>query len=266
MAQDWLELAKTLPCGQSVRAQCCAGDKSMLVSHTQHGYRRHCFRCNNEGEKKFVPHGILRIADIERHKAELAYSTFEPPRLPSDYTLDIPQRAMLWFMQYGISPELAREYKIGYTPKLDRVVLPVYDLQGDLLCVQMRSVDPSVKPKYLNPPGPKVAAAVFMTGKPTGISIIVEDILSSIKVGKVAHSTSMLGTNMTDQRALTIAKYNHTAIMWTDDDKAGMKGRIHGMRQLKLLGLKVYQVKTPDDPKTYNIEAIKEHLRNMKQC
>ena len=57
MAQDWLELAKSLPAGHKVRVRCCSHDKSMIVSHTERGYSRHCFRCGNEGEIKFVPHG-----------------------------------------------------------------------------------------------------------------------------------------------------------------------------------------------------------------
>jgi DNA primase len=183
--------------------------------------------------------------------------------LPDDYTLDVPKKAMLWYLKYGIDPELAASYGIGYSPSYERVILPVLD-DGELIAVQMRAVEPWHKPKYLNPTGPKVAAAVFMSAEPTGITVVVEDILSAIKVGKVAHATSILGTSMTDQRANRIARLNHTAIVWMDNDRAGREGRLSASRQLRLLGMRVFEVRTDSDPKTYSIEEIKKHLRSMK--
>lgn len=235
----------------------------MLVSHDLHGYRCHCFRC---GESQFVPHGLQRISDLNRRKAELAFMEERTVRLPKDYTLEIPEKDMLWFLQYGIDPELARSYGIGYSDELDRVVLPVRGLDGKLDAVQMRSTDPNVRPKYLNPFGPKVSAAVFMSGPPTGVTVVVEDILSAIKIGKITHATSILGTALTDERAEKIAKHNHTAVVWTDNDRAGQKGRLKATRQLLLLGMDVYRVRSPDDPKTYNLEDIEEHLRSMTKC
>lgn len=258
----WLDIAKNLPAGQKIRVQCCAADRSAIVSHNERGYSRFCFRCK---ANDFVPHGIRRISDIVRHKNELEFLQQKKVMLPSDYTLDVPVDAMGWYLKYGISPELARKYEIGYTEKLDRVVLPV-KRNGELLAVQMRALRDNQRPKYLNPEGPKVEAAVFMSDEPTGITVVVEDILSAIKVGRVAHATSILGTTMTDQRAWTIAQNNHTAIIWMDNDMAGKKGKARAVNQLSMQGVRVYEVRTEDDPKTYNLDEIKEHLRSMKKC
>lgn len=260
--EAWLDIAKNLPAGQKVRVQCCAADRSAIVSHNERGYSRFCFRCK---ANDFVPHGIRRISDIVRHKTELAFINQKRVMLPTDYTLDVPMHAMAWYLKVGISPELARSYEIGYTPSMDRVVLPV-KYEDELLAVQMRAVRENQKPKYLNPEGPKVEAAVFMSGPPTGITVVVEDILSAIKVGRVAHATSILGTTMTDQRAWTIAQHNHTAIIWMDNDKAGKRGKVRAANQLSMQGVRVYEVRTEDDPKTYNLDEIKEHLRSMKKC
>jgi hypothetical protein len=260
---DWLEIAKALPHGSKVRTQCsenCGADNSQIISHSPQGYSRYCFRCKG---KDFQGHGQRRIGDIERHKKERAFLKEKQVRLPDDYTLDVPTRYAIWYIKYGISPELARQYEIGYSEEYNRIVLPV-KRNGLLTAVQMRAVEDWMKPKYLNPTGPSVSKAVFMSGEPTGTTVVVEDIISAIKVGKVHHATSILGTNMTDERALEIASLNHTAIVWTDNDKAGVRGRIDSARQLRLLGMDVYEIRTPNDPKTYSLDVIKENLKGMK--
>lgn len=261
-ADDWLEIAKTLPQGSKIRTKCslgCGSDNSQLISHNEHGYSRWCFRCSDKPD--FVGHGLRRIELIERHKKERAIKREAKVVLPSDYTQEIPPRAAIWFYKYGISAELAAEYGIGYTPELDRIVLPVFE-DDELVAVQMRAVDPWRKPKYLNPAGPKVSSAVFQSAPATGVTVVVEDILSAIKIGKVAHATSILGTNMTDARALKIASRNHTAVIWLDGDKAGLKGFVPAERQLSMLGMTVRRVKTTDDPKTYSLEEIRNIIND----
>lgn len=259
----WLETAEGLKAGRKTRIRCCGTDNSMLVSHTEKGYQCHCFRC---GAHEFKPHGLQRLDDLIRRRNELAYLDEQKVYLPKDYTLDIPEKEMLWFLQYGISPELARQHRIGWSESLSRIVLPVYDEADELVALQMRSTDPNVKPKYLNPTGPRVSASVFMSGKPTGATVLVEDILSAIKVGRVHHATAMLGLNLTDERAMTIASVNTDVIVWTDNDRAGKQGRLTATRQLLLLGMNTFWVRSECDPKTYNLEEIREHLRMKTKC
>jgi DNA primase len=259
---DWLEIAKKLPQGSKIRTRCsepgCGKDNSQLISHDERGYRAWCFRCRIP---KFEGHGLRSIELIERHKKERAIRREARVELPADYTLEVPARAAIWYYKYGISAELAASYGIGYTPDLDRVVLPVYE-EDELIALQMRAVDPWRKPKYLNPQGPRVSSALFESAPATGVTIVVEDILSAIKVGRVHHCTSILGTTMTDQRALKIAERNQKAIIWLDGDKAGAKGASSAERQLQLFGVDVSRITTSGDPKTYSLEAIRSIIEN----
>lgn len=259
---DWLEIAKSIPQGSRLRTRCgepgCGKDNSQLVSHDEHGYRAWCFRCRIP---KFESHGLRSIELIERHRKERAIQRAVAVTLPEDYTLQVPPRAAIWYYKYGISAELAAMYGIGYTPELDRVVLPVYE-SGDLVAVQMRAVDPARKMKYLNPLGPKVSSAIFESAPATGVTVVVEDILSAIKVGRVHHATSILGTNMTDQRALKIAQRNNTVLLWLDGDKAGKRGAVAAEKQLRLLGVNVVRITTADDPKTYSLEEIRSIIKH----
>lgn len=256
---DWREIAQALPQGSKVRTRCsdqCGKDNSQIVSHTIKGISRKCFRC---GASEFEFHGTRPIALIERHKKERAVLHSKETKLPADYSIDVPPSAAVWYYQYGISAELARLYGIGYTEELDRVVLPVFE-DGVLTAVQMRAVDPNRKPKYLNPEGPKVSSALFQSAPGTGVTVVTEDILSAIKVGRVHHATSTLGTNMTDARAAKIASRFHKAFLWYDGDRAGRKGLLRAKNQLTLLGVEVVQIKTENDPKTYSLDEIRSIL------
>lgn len=259
---DWKTIAQGIPAGSNVRTRCsegCGTDNSQIVSHDLRGYGVHCFRC---GFHDYEPYGLRSISTLERHRIEREYLVQREVALPEDYTLDVPSWVAVWYFQYGISAELARAYGIGYSPSLHRIVLPVYSDTGKLVAVQMRAANSNVQPKYLNPEGPSVRGAVFRATAPifSGVTVVVEDILSAIKIGRVAHACSILGTKMTDARANYIAARYHTAIVWLDSDKAGRVGAAKAMRKLEMQGMRVRQVVTPKDPKTYTLDVIRSTL------
>ena len=263
----WLDVAERLPVGSKCKTLCdsgCGNSASQLVSHSQNGYSRHCFRC---GEHEFKPHGQRRLSDLIRHQLEYKMINDKVVALPDDYTLDVPQHAMMWYVKVGISPDLARDHGIGYSPSLDRVVLPVYNrATGTLDAVQMRSVDKNRKPKYLNPQGANVSRALFEVGESKGAVVVVEDILSAIKVGRVVPTASILGTSLTDERALRLARDNSIVILWLDADGAGYSGTRKAVKKLKMLGVRVYRVDSPLDPKAYNMGEIEDKLKGIIEC
>lgn len=255
---DWETQAQKLKCGQKRRIKHCKDDNSMLVNHDLKGYSCHCFRCGFHG---FIPHGVQSIADIKRREDEYRSQDFSKGLvLPSDYTLDIPPQHMTWFLKYGVSAELATEYRVGFSESMERLVLPVYS-NAELVALQMRTTRDGLKPKYLNPFGPKVSNAVFWAGKPKNrVGVIVEDILSAIKVGQYLRCASILGTNMTDARAIQIASELDHALVWLDNDKAGSRGWIKARTALSLVGVQCTRVRSERDPKTYTRAEIKSHI------
>lgn len=262
MTDSWLDIAKTLQPNQKVRVRCCGKDNTMIVSESNAGYSAYCFRC---GRKEFQRHGERSLAQLAR----LPYQNDAkaPLRLPEDFTEAIPQKYATWFLKYGITMETAAKYHIGWSDKYHRICLPVYDVfSNDLVALQMRGVHPDQKPKYLNPEGPATGSALFMSGVPTGVTVITEDILSAIKVGRVCHATSVLGTKLTDTRLSKLAAYNKTICIWLDSDKAGQDGARTMARSLQLLGVRVYRAYSDKDPKEYNSDQIKEILKGMQEC
>ena len=265
----WEEQALKLRCGGRRRIRCCKDDYSMLINHDLKGISCYCFRC---GFSSFLPHGIQCIDDINRRNREYLDSSKKNGiiLLPDDYTLDVPPHIATWYFKYGISAELARRYKIGYSDNLNRIILPVYaidrtttdvidDTNSEMVldALQMRAVRSQMRPKYLNPYGPKISSALFWAGKKTDSVIMTEDILSAIKVGKYHYSVSILGTTLTEGRlARIIANGIKKVYVWLDPDYAGIKGTKQAMNKFALQGIECIRIKSEKDPKEYTKKDI----------
>ena len=92
--------------------------------------------------------------------------------------------------------------------------------------------------------------------------VVVEDVLSAIRVGRTCPTRSILGTTIRDREAeLTDGLPSNARIaVWLDGDKAGRKGREQVVRKLSLLGMRVTRINTPKDPKKYSNREIRRLL------
>lgn len=271
MKAEWLEIAKNLPCGGKVKVHCCGNSPSMLISHRENGYSTHCFRCNDPESHAFVSHGQRSIADIMRHRSELAEYRGKPPRLPSDYTKDIPVQ-YAWFLKYGIPMAVAARYHFGWSEFFNRVVVPIYNRDAEILdAVHMRAVRPDDKPKWLNMGRPSPDAmywAADLNYSKASFIVVVEDLLSAIKVRLAGYNAvAILGSEITDTQVQNIIKETASVIVWFDNDAAGRKGQRNAIKQFQMQGIQVFQILSDADPKTYSREAISNHfIRGAYKC
>lgn len=172
--------------------------------------------------------------------------------LPSDCTGDWeewPLRGRLWLLHGGISECDGRKYGLTYSPKHDRVVLPVYNTSsGKLKGYQMRSLNEVDKPKYLTEVFEK--PFYWYSGHVSDTLVIVEDILSAIRVSKYHSSIAVLSSGMSDDVYSIIGKSKYTNfIVYLDNDNAQVKkSQLKIANKLKLLG-KVTVIKSDKDPK-----------------
>jgi DNA primase len=172
--------------------------------------------------------------------------------LPFDFSrTDIPLAALTWLRKYGITDNEVAHFRFGYSPRLERLILPVFKSDG-LVYWQGRylGTDPD-KPKYLNVRA-KGRADVFFTRNTCNTKnvVLVEDILSAIKVGRVTGACALLGSHVPDS-LLTFLSGRGTIRVWLDRDKArvGIKA---ARRIAALTGRPCFPVITPLDPKEYS--------------
>lgn len=266
--QEWEKIARKLPCGRSIRTKCCQADRSQVITHSTSGYSAYCFRCGDDS-RQFIPHGVRPLSEmIKQQEALDAYRNgCGSLSLPPDFRvldLDCPKEAWLWFLKSGVPSSIVRHYKFGFSESLGRVVLPVWDRQERLVAVQNRAIYPNQKPKYVNLKGGGSHAvfesddATFLDNPITDVTVITEDILSCVRVGRVCPALSTLGTTLhysvASERLLAP---NTRVLIWYDGDEAGVRGAKKAEGVLTMLGVPCSIIKTEKDPKEYNNEEIK---------
>lgn len=269
MADDpvWLATAKTLQAGRRIRIECCAQDKSLMVSNEERGYRAYCFRC---GPRGFVAHGDFSIDQLRRRRDEFALLQEAHVRLPKDFTTTIPTSEAVWLYRAGINSDIAKHYGFGYSASMRRVVLPVYS-DGELVGFTARSTI-NAKPKYIErtkSPASTIFAADPATALPATDDwpegsgpdlVITEDILSAVRVGRlVRRCVALMGTSANEHQ-LASAEDCTRIVLWLDPDKAGRRAQSKLHRRLALYGKDVVTLRTDRDPKYYSNREIRRLL------
>lgn len=281
--EDFLDMAQRLEPGVSkkIAHNGCSSSAAMIISNDRKGFSATCFKCGGHG---FVPHGYLSL-----HEQNLYRQAAEKERrkqngsdkitLPVDFSRSIPEAGLVWLWKYGITDEEIATFHIGWSEELKRVILPVY-MKGKLVYWQGRSVSPAVKPKYLNI-GSKTNGTVYFsrhaprTRRQAGdikaeskshqlhddvlnTIVLVEDVLSAIKVGRCTTAVSFLGSSINSSAYAMLRSYSRVRL-WYDNDPAGEKARSIYRRVFGGL-VPADDIRTPLDPKCYSTRKIQEIL------
>lgn len=273
----WLSQAQNLPLGRTSRCDCpeCGEGTNTfaaVINHNVRGYSLYCHAC---GYNPFQDKGIQTLQELkeleELNKNAEQYIDTDV-RLPPDYEREIPLTGRLWLYRGGISPTIWNKYRIGYSRSLQRVVLPVYDNNGDLIWYQGRAVHDGQRPKYLNPTVPK-DGRMFIHRSDVEISssttvVVCEDILSAIRVGEATTQTihdgtiilgvSLLGTKLTTESINRLGNAKRV-ISWFDNDSAGSTARTALFKDVGLFTT-VNSIRSERDPKRYSDEEIRQYI------
>lgn len=264
----WLATAKTLQAGRRIRIECCAHDKSLMVSNEERGYRAYCFRC---GPRGFVAHGDFSIDQLRRRREEFALLQEAHVRLPRDFTTEIPPNEAVWLYRAGVSTALAKHYGFGFSQFLRRVVLPVYG-NGALVGFTARSTV-GAKPKYIERMADPTSA-IFIADPATSLPttedwpegsgpdlVITEDILSCVRVGRIGkRCAAILGTSANAEQLSKVLIGCRTVAVWLDPDRPGRVAAHKIERTLALQGYKTKRIRTVKDPKYYSNREIRRLL------
>lgn len=234
------------------------------------GWVYHCWSC--EGE----PNGLVgfqpdsdRIAPSDAVRAAQAYlapkksiKEMPPTRLPDDYTPKLDVESLKYLYKYQLTDEEIKRYGFGYSPSMDRMIIPVY-MYGDLVLWQARNFRDDSRPKYLNPHTER-DSVFYLPLNDDGhqypnVTILVEAAISAIKMDRVAPSIGLLGSSLQSQRRFDLLKHikTDTILVWLDPDKN--RESIKFTQRLRALtGKAVYSILTDRKPKCYTTNQVKE--------
>jgi len=166
-------------------------------------------------------------------------------------TKDLPQSAMKWLLSYGISLEEIVKYNMEWCE--DNGTLVLLNTGSYWQSRSFRNIGPKYLSNGLKP--------LTIYGEGDTI-ILVEDILSAIKVSRISGycSAPLLGSSLPLEWQHKLTEQFDNIHLWLDRDKA--KNAIRFKNRIKSLGKKSRVIVTDKDPKEYSNKEIEQWLKN----
>ena len=216
-----------------------------------------CFGCgykvNAEG---------MSIASMEATLKPVAKNGYG--ELPYDISVDIPKEPYKWLMKYALTKEQISDNKLYWSARNEMLIIPYFDGEGKCILWQGRYF-PERKPKVFTSGNPNYHILTPISSNNMGIVdtiCVVEDPISAIKVNDIVVTTTLLGSNISKEKAVMLARYYDNLIIWLDFDKVASSLKFSEM--YKNLFQNVTVVVTEKDPKELSLDEIKEKLNVNK--
>lgn len=215
-----------------------SGD-NLAVYSDGHTY---CFRCT-------YGTGRTRISEaVERRDSTVV--------LPADVTTELPIEARQWLGLYSLPRLAITNNHVMYSPSLERIIFPYFDQTG-LLAWQGRYVGKENKPKWWSQG--KIHEIIHPINVNNREAVLVEDIISAIKVSKVKGAIPIFGSTISAKHFLRLSSIVDKVWIWLDPDMRTKSIKMTSMAQL--LGLEASVVFSDKDPKEHSHEEIKTLLK-----
>jgi len=191
--------------------------------------------------------------------------------LPDDYTTQLPRLAVDWLSQYRLTKQEIARNGIGWS--VDGVVtgrgalgplliLPVWDagVAGTgVLLWQGRNFGREGIKYYTRGLRDDILPIYRSLGRNADTIVVVEDIISAIKLSRCVDSMPLLGSFLNKEKALRLSKLYSHLTFWLDYDKA--KEAVKQADALRPFFQTVEVVITERDPKQYSTEEMKQWLK-----
>lgn len=178
--------------------------------------------------------------------------------LPRDCTTVISGEALQWLNSYGITPEERSKNNMLWSPVAQMLIFPFFD-EEQLIAWQGRYF-PKRKAKCFTQGD--VKDLLILLGQQTDKIVLVEDMISAIKVARVGTSMPLLGSHLSLEKAIRLSKMFKEVIFWLDPDKANESSKMSKKYNALFDGCDV--IVTEKDPKEYSTEEIKEKLNDRR--
>jgi hypothetical protein len=175
--------------------------------------------------------------------------------LPEDITLELPPKAEAWLLKYL---PIKQYGLIFWSEEKQSVVFPIRDFNGNTLASISRYFGDDPKhPKWISN---NINSNLFHIIGPKSTSIcLVEDLVSAIKISKVAQAMPLFGTfiGFSKLARLNLIGITHINI-WLDGDKRS-EAIVEAKRAMSM-GFSVKVIHTDRDPKEHTMEEIEDEL------
>lgn len=183
--------------------------------------------------------------------------------LPADAERAIDHEALTWLSKYGITRDEIIDHDLRWSPSMRWLVFPIRDASGILLAYQARTFGLE-KAKWWTK-GPVRDILHIIGFKKHGVDsplVIVEDIISAIKVSRYTRSMPLFGSQMGIKQFARLKYVTKEVLFWLDADK--FKESLRFDQRAHLIGLKSAVIYTQKDPKEYDLSFISSVIDNAR--
>jgi hypothetical protein len=208
----------------------------------------HCFGCG------YHTHGDAITTYKNKQQAiEVKHPTVN---LPEDVEYSYPIQALNWMKQYGFNRNNLLGHNILWSESTQLLIFPYYH-NGLLFAWQGRYFGPKTDhPKWLT--YGKVHEYDYILNPENERIILVEDIVSAIKLSRYESVLPLFGSYISAKRLGQLSRFYPTIIIWLDPDK--QKEALQFQKIALQYCANVYVVIADKDPKELEYKQLEEIL------
>lgn len=184
------------------------------------------------------------------------------------------QQALSLLSETGLYIYNKEKEATGYDRFRNRLIFPIYDIQGRIIAFGGRIIDDNDTPKYLNSP----ETTLFHKGKELyGLYqvlqryknlervVVVEgymDVLALMQHG-IDNAVAVLGTSLTKYHLYKLLRYSKEVVLCFDGDQAGFKAAVRSLDDLLEILSSDFQIKVAILPNNHDPDSfVKEYGKN----
>jgi len=172
--------------------------------------------------------------------------------LPTDVVTELPAEARAWLGQYSLARLDLQQNHIMWSDKWSRIIFPYFNETG-LLAWQGRYVgNDKTKAKWFSQG--KIHEIIHPIKVHNREAVLVEDIVSAIKVSKAKGAIPIFGSTVSTQQLLRLKTVVDRVWYWLDPDMRAKSVKLANMS--RLLGLDAKVIFSDKDPKEHTSEEI----------
>lgn len=194
----------------------------------------YCFSCGYRKDKR-------NLSRFNASKSDKVYKDIS-------FIKSLPECALKWLLGYQLT---AKEME-QFTWNEEKQLLGLLKTENYWVG---RSFHPEAKIKYLSS---GVKPFKIYEAENNNDVVLVEDVISAVKVSRVANSVPMLGSSLNKDYYSRLLCFDNV-YLWGDADKATQNVKI-ARQMTENLGKEVKFIYTKKDPKEFNTTEIKLYL------
>lgn len=237
-----------------------------------------CFSCHRTGNAKSLFGSNVRDIDVDieaviaqlnlldavdgpRKAATLPESTLRRYSFPTDY----------WHGR-GFTDNTVKAFQLGYDPLENDAIIPVRNLDGELLGVIRRRLEIDAMPKYMYykgfPRKTSLFASWLVAKTKTDHVVVTEGSLDAVSVWQAGYpSVAQFGSSISREQVVLLRRLGiHRITLFYDNDKAGQQATFDALSMLRdfLVYTVTYEDGDPKDPGGMKAGMIRKKVDNAR--